>query len=744
MSKIILVKPPISARELYGDLAEAGSSEPPLGLAYLASNLRQNGFDADILDALILKLTFKDATEVILKKKPKYVGITAVTIDVYHAAKVAEMIKEKAPQIITIIGGVHVTAVPRETMARFPQFDIGVIGEGEQTLVELLKSLENKVDLRSVDGIIFRQNGNLIMTVPRAFNKDLDSLPMPAWDLLPNLPKYYSIPLYSSDRSPSSSIMTTRGCGMQCTFCFQGAFGRVIRMHSADYILRMIKYLYHTYGIRNIRILDDNFLLKRDRIYEFCQKLIAEKLDLTFSCLSRVDTINEELLKLLKRAGCWQMIYGVESGSQEILDTVKKGVRLEQIEKAIRLTKKARIRSLGYFMIGFPKETKESIEKTIAFAKRLPLDDFKMNILTPFPGSELYTTAYQYGYFNNDWQAMNMYTEPCFIPYGLTKEELVSLRKKAFREFYLRPRIFFSYIRLIRNPAHILKLYKGSKALLTLWIHKNKRSQAFPGKGLFGSVLKDALPVTIITADGIKKRLRNCWPERIGLKFFGLPHLGLKMRAHEISRLMTLNEQDALLDAGCGIGLYSLSLANRVKSVKGVDLDREKIETAKKIATSLKLKNTNFEVADINSLPFADNSFDQVLCSEVIEHIADDRKAILEIFRVLKQNGTLVLTTTSKINLNLQHKDGFNHARPGYTIDGLRSLFQNSGLKVERIRPYGLFFGRLAWNLNRACFESSVLTALTFYPSLFISMLDKLIPGKENRSCLGYVIRLRK
>ncbi len=483
MNKVVLVKPPISAREIYGDLAEAGSNEPPLGLAYLAASLRENGIEVAILDALALKLTFENTLKSILSLKPKFVGITAVTLDVHHAAKVAEMIKKEAPEIITILGGVHITAVPEETMAKFPQFDIGVINEGEATLVELIKALESNAHLGVVKGIIFREGGSLVMTPLRPFNDNLDSLPMLAWDLLPDLPKYYSTPPYSLDRSPSISIMTTRGCGMRCTFCFQGAFGRAVRMHSADYILRTVKHLYHTYGIRNIRILDDNFLSKANRVHEFCEKLIREKMDLTFSCFSRVDAVNEELLKLLKKAGCWQLIYGIESGSQEILNTVKKGISLAQVEKAIRLTKKARIRSLGYFMVGFPKENKRAIQETISFLKKLPLDDFKMNLLAPFPGSELYTTAAQYGYFNKDWKAMNMYTEPCFIPHGLTKEELLYYRRKAFREFYLRPRVIISYLLLIKNPAHLLKLYKGARALLKFWIHKNRKSAGSKANG---------------------------------------------------------------------------------------------------------------------------------------------------------------------------------------------------------------------------------------------------------------------
>jgi len=477
MGKIVLVKPPISMQDLYGELSEAGSLEPPLGLAYLAASLRKNNIEVEIIDCMVERLSQEEAANRILKRNPNYVGITAVTIDIHNAADLAKRLKELNPEVITIIGGVHVTAVPYETMMRFEQFDIAVINEGEVTINELINALSKKEDPSNVKGILFRRDKKLVATALREFTIDLDILPMPAWDLLPFLPQYYRSPAYSIDRSPSSSLITTRGCGSGCTFCFQGAFGRTIRMNSAGYIFSMVRHLYYNYGIRNIRILDDNFLLNRKRIKDVCEMLIKEKLDITFSCLSRVDTITPEIIKLLKMAGCWQLIYGIESGSQKILDAVKKKVTLSQIERALKWTKQARIRSLGYFMIGFPFETEETIKETIDFALRLPLDDFKMNILTPFPGSELYRTAHKFGAFNSDWRKMNMYVEPCFVPAGLTKEKILALRKNAFRRFYLRNRVIFSYLGRIKNPSQIFKLYLGAKSLLKLWLKNGVRKR---------------------------------------------------------------------------------------------------------------------------------------------------------------------------------------------------------------------------------------------------------------------------
>jgi len=260
----------------------------------------------------------------------------------------------------------------------------------------------------------------------------------------------------------------------------------------------------------------------------------------------------------------------------------------------------------------------------------------------------------------------------------------------------------------------------------------------------FGSILKNAPPFTIATADGIEKRFTGSFFLRLGLALFGLPHLGLRMRYREVVRLISFKGNDIFLDAGCGIGTYCLSLANRFKRGQGVDLDKDKIKTAKVIAELSGFRNLDFAVADICRLPFSDNTFDKVLCSEVIEHIDDDLKAISELNRVLKKNGVLVLTTTSKINLNIQQKSSFRHARIGYSIQDLQSLFKHSNLNIRRIKPYGLFFGRLAWRLNRSCFKSNVLTALTFYPLSLLSMIDKFMPEKRDGSCIGYIIKLEK
>jgi len=466
MDKIVFISPPITAKEMYGDLALGGSSEALMGLCYLAAVTRANRSPTKIVDAPALKINIDQTVETALMEKPKYIGITAVSLAIHNASAIAEKIKNQDPSIITILGGAHLTAVPEETMEKFPQFDIGVIGEGERTIIELLKSLEMGDELKQIKGLIFRNNGQLIRTERRPYIKNLDTLPMPAWDLLPGISKYYKPTSYGINRLPSFSLVTSRGCVHRCTFCDRSMFGNRFRTHSPEYILKMIKDLYFNYGIKDVRINDDEFMLSEKHLLKVCKLLQRENLDLTWSCLGRVDDVSEDVLREMKKAGCWQIRFGIESGSQKILDVIKKDIALEQVERAIKLARKTGIKTIGFFMMGLPLETEKTLKETIDFASRLPLDNFKINFFAPFPGSELYKEIDRYGVASKDWKDLHMHVKPTFIPHGLTEETLIKYNKLAFRKFYLRPRTIVSHIRRIKNFSSFFSLLRGGIALM--------------------------------------------------------------------------------------------------------------------------------------------------------------------------------------------------------------------------------------------------------------------------------------
>ncbi len=469
MPDIILTRIYHSLEDEFGILAKFGYIEITHGLCWLASVLLENNYRAEIIDAPPLRLNNDELTKKIVKKNPKYVGISACTLDIFEASDLAEKLKSTRPDIVTIIGGAHVTGVPEETMERFPALDIGVIGEGERTIVDLLDTLEEKngKKLSEVDGIIYRKNGKILLTKPRSFIKDLDTLPLPAWNLLPDIKKYYSAPPWSMHSGRTATIVTSRGCPFECIFCDRKVFGHRVRFNSAEYVLNMIKTMHINYGISHFRISEDNFIIDKKRLRKICELLIKEKLNISWSCTARVDMINTEMLLMMKKAGCWSISFGVETGSQKIHDLEKKKITLEQIENAVQLTRKAGIRTISFNIIGHPLETIDTIKQTIQFNKKIKVDDFKIQFMVPFPGTELYQHAEKYGTLDKDWKKMGLLNkEPIFITYGLTKEELIKWNKKSFCSFYLQPRIIFSYFSQIRSYKELITIIIGGITLI--------------------------------------------------------------------------------------------------------------------------------------------------------------------------------------------------------------------------------------------------------------------------------------
>jgi len=466
---IVFINPPLSQEERYGIKFKAGGQTPPTGLALLAAVCREKNYSVAIIDAPAINLNSDQVLDKILELKPKYVGITAVTISLFNAIDIAKLLKEKYPQGKIILGGAHITAAPKETVERFGMFfDIAVLGEGELTIIDLLKTLNHKKPLSDVKGIAYpdETGKHLIFTPPREFVEDLDSLPFPAYDLLPDLAKHYSPPVHTVKRFPVALLMTSRGCPGLCTFCDNKVFGRKLRCNSADYVIKLILHLKKTYGIKEIQFRDDNFLVFRKRTIELCEKIIKKKIDIVWSCAGRVDMITPEVLRLMKKAGCWQIWYGVESGSDRILTKIKKNTSQEKIARAIIETKKAGISPGGFFMIGMPTETEADIKKTIDTLLKLPLDEFHISHLTPFPGSEIYASASQYGYFDNDWKKMSGW-KTIFVPKGLSKKKLVYYSDYAFRKFYFRPRIIFNYVKRIKSWRHLQTYFMAFRGFLS-------------------------------------------------------------------------------------------------------------------------------------------------------------------------------------------------------------------------------------------------------------------------------------
>lgn len=452
---VLLIQPPVSLHEIYGGLAEAGAETPPLNLLLLAAIIREKGYDPHILDCAARHLGYGDILEFVDTHNPVCVGLTAMTPHIMQAGKVAESIRARFPATLIALGGAHITCVPEATMERFSAIDIGFLGESDHSLPEFLDAYTQGKDFSGIHGLILRKADRIERTPPRKERVNLDTLPMYAWDILEGFPEQYKTPLFAAHKIPATPILTSRGCPGKCTYCFSGGH-KTLAAYSAEKILTMLMHLKNIYGIQEFMIYDDNFVMYKKNLHELLDSLIEVKLNMSWSCNARVDMIDEILLNKMAQAGCWQISYGIETGNDTIMESLQKKITKDQIQRALLLTKKAGIRTVGYFMIGHFGETQATIEETIQFACSCALDDMRMSFFTPLPGTAAYPEAHKYGEFDDDWGKMTLFS-PVFIPHGFTKESLIAHQKRVFRRFFLRPRIMFAYLKFLKSPANIFK-----------------------------------------------------------------------------------------------------------------------------------------------------------------------------------------------------------------------------------------------------------------------------------------------
>jgi len=470
--KIIFVNPPLSIAKRYGKLGYAGGNEPPLGLCYLAGAIREEGFDVSIIDGQATGLSLNKTIGLIMSYQPAYVGITATTMAINSACKLARSIKEVNPRIKIIIGGCHVSSLPTETLKECKFFDVGVVGEGENTIIELIQALDSNKDLNVIKGIVSRQDENVYLAPLRDRINNLDDLPYPAFDLLPSINKFYRLPAQSLTGGYSFSLITSRGCFGKCLFCDKKVFGDYISMHSAEYITEMACILNKDYNITNIMFEDDNFMISKQRLQSMTSLFKKKQLKVRWSALARVDSVDEELLQIAKDGGCWQILYGIESGCQRILDFCKKGITINQIKYIVNLTKKVGLKIKCFFMWGNPTENKDSLQDTVDFIKNLDINDISITFFTPFPGSQIWSDIKSYGQFDSDTRKMSCF-ELVFKPFGLTEEYLISTRRETLRNFYFRSKIFFSYLQRIRSIYQLKQLFLSAWCLF-YYVFKRK------------------------------------------------------------------------------------------------------------------------------------------------------------------------------------------------------------------------------------------------------------------------------
>lgn len=451
----------IQAPNVEGTLLNLPGKEIPLSLLYLAGYARERGHQVRVLDLDFLGRISPHLERAIGEFKPDLAGLSAYTTNVARAADIAVAIKQNDPNIRAVLGGFHASALPEATMREFPAFDGLVAGEGEATLTELADRLDAGKDPVGIPGLFWRTDQEVKSGPVRPLLDDLDTLPYPARDLVP-ITKYVPDP-GNFFHLPSTGILYSRGCPYHCTFCSKSVFKDVIRYRRPEAVIEEIQSCESKWSIRDFRFEDEGPTLNRRRIRALCEAMLAARLRITWHCYSRVDTVQEDDLRLMKEAGCYHITYGVESGSRRSLERIDKRLSLEQASFIIAATKRLGIECKANFILGFPWETREDIDQTVSFAFSTSPDLVTFNVFKPLPGSILYEQLAEAGKLRHTkWADYFATSETLLFESNFSEAEMKKLLKRTILSYHLRPRFLWQrFRRLVRYPR---------REALTIWM----------------------------------------------------------------------------------------------------------------------------------------------------------------------------------------------------------------------------------------------------------------------------------
>lgn len=471
--KVLLINPPQENLLTVGipSPVEKRGYYPTIGLLFVAAYCTQRtNHEISVLDAPLEKVSFDGLERIIREEEPDIVGISAMSFTLHNCVKTAGIVKKVSSYIPVVFGGIHVTLFPYESIG-LANVDYAVAGEGEVALAELLNSLENKDELKSVKGLLYKENGNVVYTGPRPLIDDLDRLPFPERKLTP-YKNFYSM----RKNTTATTMITSRGCPYQCAFCIHGK-KRDFRSRSPKNVVEEMKVCL-AMGIGEFYIYDDTFTYDRERVLEICSRIINDRLNIEWSAMTRVDKVDYELMRRMKEAGCTRIRLGIEAGTDEIMEMHRKGTTVELAREAVDVAKAAGISTVAYFMLGAPTETKAQIEQTINFAQELNADFTHFSIVTLYPGTELYNQALESGLLKKDvWREFAKYPNSDFLlplwEEGFSRSELMTFQSYAYRRFYFRPKFIikkFSKVSTWRGFKDLVRL--GFKQI-RFWIAKD-------------------------------------------------------------------------------------------------------------------------------------------------------------------------------------------------------------------------------------------------------------------------------
>ncbi len=461
--KILLVTPPYFEKRYISNpwkINLAQGNSPPLGLAYIAAVLEKNRYTVKILDSPVLGYDFEKIKRIINKENPDVVGIHTLTPDFHSVLKIAKIVKDININIKVVLGGSHLSIFPRESLS-FNFIDYGLQGEAEYSFTDLMKYFEGKKNLSSIQGLVYKKNGKIIINSPPAIIKDLNKLPWPARHLLP-MDKYKVIIM----EPLCTTIISARGCPFQCGYCYKDKHTDKYRVRNYVDVVDEIEFLKSKYKIKSLSFYDDCYP-NIEHLENICNEIIRRKIAIKWETPQRVDLVNPDLLALMKKAGCYRIRYGIEGGSSKILKIMKKGISIDQIEKAFYWTKNAGIETFAYFMVGYPYETLKDHKKTIDLAKRIKVDWAYFSITVPLPATDLWKIAVEkFGMDKNYWHKWALGEKNKILRYF--NKDAEKLCSKAYYSFYFRPYFIYRRLLALKSIEQIKMYWRGFKALLSI------------------------------------------------------------------------------------------------------------------------------------------------------------------------------------------------------------------------------------------------------------------------------------
>ena len=494
--RVILINPPIDCVLENGNASPVTSylfyNSAPLGLLYIAAALENAGHTVAAIDGAAEQLDVSGVAKRVEDFKPDVIGIGSFTVSFETTRRLAARLKALLPEVPIVLGSYHVSLVPEDAMAD-DTFDVGVLGEGEHTMLELVEHYEREGgDLKEIEGICFREaDGSLHFTPKRKKYKALDSFPFPARHLLP--PNIYRPVPVDEHAFPKFSMVTSRGCPHACAFCQKSRSG--YRSHSPGYIVDEIEHLVRDFGVADIAFVDSLFCANKKRVHAICDEILRRGVKVSWTCSSRVEVVDKPLLEKMKAAGCWRTRFGVESGSDKVLDFISKGITKEKIRNAITWADEVGLRPKAFFMVGHMPDSRETILETIEFAKSIPLHDVTVQINTILPETpqeEVWKReGEKWGRVVNPSTDEKSFWEPTFVPWGMEPGEIIELHRRFYREFYFRPVTLARHIENVHSWADVRK-YVADSNLFTFLFFNTERPGLEKLRGLFGSGGVDA------------------------------------------------------------------------------------------------------------------------------------------------------------------------------------------------------------------------------------------------------------